>query len=466
MLDAMKYYGKYKWIRIILIFILGLSYWIISKEIKPLNCIIPADYTAFKSVRDSIEELEGHKPKPIESLTIEELWLYYAINPCYLPLISDSALWEPGTKIGFKYSDLFNDSLSEGHSYSNRYLVGDFNVVDLKSNNRQTNEIYPKLESLTEFASFPPDLINQLDTIQYGTAEYDSLIAEIKIRLPESSWIFLNFIDKVWKYKMLPINREYSISWNTLYATGQSIVLCEACKDTLIMIGRFATSAKRLDIGNRYDAEGNIAEYYLESLPIGNRRRYYAGLNIITSKNWEWRRVYDSLDLKRDTEVGGGYRHIVMYRDKVELPNFLLITPSKNYPNAMVNNGIHEVALSDVARGMLGTANSLGCLRVSDFAAKFLRWWVPLNCKLFIAYNDTCYHKAIEYEGQIEDYLPFKTEKEGNEFRKWINTYHPLYAEILQIDTTGSHRNGYIIDGYFYFKNEYNEYRKTQKISQ
>jgi hypothetical protein len=453
--------SKYKWRRIILILFLGFSYWIISKEIKPLNCISHADYMAFQEIRDSVEKYSEKPPKPIDSLTIEELWLYYVINPCYLPLIPDSALWEPGTKIGFTYFDLFNDSLPHGHAYENRYLVGDFNVIDKYGNNRQVLEVYPKLQYLKEFEDFPQDIIARIDTTQYGTAEYDSLIAEIKLRLPESSIVLINFIKKVWDYKMLPIKREYSISWNSLFATGQSIVMCEACKDTLIMIGRFATSAKRLDIGIRTDSDGNKTEYYIEHLPTGAKRRYYAGLNIITSKSWEWKRVYDSLDLKRDIEVGGGYRHVVMYRNKVELPNFLLLTPSADYPHAMTNNGIHEVALQDVARGMLGTANSLGCLRVSDFAAKFLRWWVPQNCKFFIAYNDTCYHKKIEFEGDIEDFLPFKTEEEGNRFRKWINTYKPLYADILQISETGNYKNGYIIDGYFFFKDEYDEYLKN-----
>jgi len=417
----------------------------------------------FQSIRDSIEEIESHMPKPINSLTMEELWLYYATNPCYLPLISDSALWEPGTRVGFDYSDLFNDSLSEDHPYANRYLVGDFNVIDRYGNIRQNAEIYPTLTMIKEFKSYPEDLIKRIDTSRYGTTDYDSLIKEISNILPGSSLMLLNFMDKIWKYKMLPINREYSIYGNYVFAAGQSIVMCEACKDTLIMIGRFATSAKRLDIGYYYDAEGNKKEYYLEHLPTGNKRRYYAGLNIISSKNWEWRRAYDSLDLKRDVEVGGGYRHIVMYRNKVELPNFLLLTPSADYPHAMINNGIHEVALTDVARGMLGTANSLGCLRVSDFAAKFLRWWVPQNCKLFIAYNDTCYHKRIDIEGNIDAYLPFKTEEEGNKFRQWINTYKPLYAKILEIDTTGNYKNGYIIDGYYFFKEDYDEYLNNMR---
>ncbi len=397
-------------------------------------------------------------PRPISSLSIEDLWVYYQINPCYLPLIADSGLWEQGKQVGFSYLDLFNDSLPEYSKYRNRYLVGDFNVLDRYGNRNDLNEIYPRLIDLHEFDSLPKELVLRMDSIIYGTKAYDTLIQDIRTQVPEQSDEIINFLYKVWQYKMLAITREYSVYWSSLFAAGQYIVMCEACNDTLVMIGKFATSAKRLTIRHRYDKDGNVHEYYSTRMPTGNSRHYYAGLNTISSKHWEYARSYDYYDKKRDQELGGGHNRIVMYKDKVQLPNFMTIQPSPDYPEAMLRNGIHEVALNDVARGMLGTANSLGCLRVSDFGAKFLRWWIPQNAKLFIAYNDTLYDDLINYDGNIIDFLPFRTEDEGLEFREWINTYHPYQANILEIDEEGSYRNGYIIDGYYHFKDEYDRY--------
>lgn len=400
-----------------------------------------------------------YKPKPIASLSLEELWSYYLINPCYLPLIKDSALWEPGKNIGFDYADLFNDSLPFDHNYRNRYLVGDFNVIDRNGNSNPLQEIYPHIKNLLEFNSTPINILRRLDSLKYGTKAYDSVLLEIDtVMSAESASIFKNFLLKVWSYKMLPISRDYSFYWSSLFSAGQYVVLCEACEDTLVMIGKFATSAKRLNIGHRTNEAELISEYYYTDLPIGRYRNYYAGLNTISSKHWEYGRFYNQLDKQRDEELGGGHNRIVMYRNKVELSNFMLLVPHPDYPKAMKNNGIHEVALSDVARGMLGTANSVGCLRVSDFAAKFIRWWTPQDCKLFIAYNDTCYDNQINYEGNILDYLPFKNEEEGLAFRKWINTFYPFYAKILEIDEEGSYRNGYVIDGYYHFKDEYDKY--------
>jgi hypothetical protein len=129
----------------------------------------------------------------------------------------------------------------------------------------------------------------------------------------------------------------------------------------------------------------------------------------------------------------------------------------------MRQNGIHEVALRGLSRGMLGTANSIGCLRVSDFGSKFLRWWVPQNCKIFVGYKDSLYHNKVTEKSSAESFLPFKNAEEGNAFRKWLNTYKPNEAKILEISETGDYRNGYIIDGYYYFKDEYNKYVSSQK---
>jgi hypothetical protein len=83
---------------------------------------------------------------------------------------------------------------------------------------------------------------------------------------------------------------------------------------------------------------------------------------------------------------------------------------------------------------------------------------VPQNCKLFISYNDDLYHKKFDTKDSISNYLPFKNKNEGDAFRKWINTYKPDEAKILEIGESGDYRNGYIIDGYYYFRDEYEKY--------
>jgi hypothetical protein len=71
----------------------------------------------------------------------EELWEIYLNNPCYLPLIKDSTLWEKGSRVGFNYADLLNDSLPSDHPYKNRYLVADFNAL-LPGNKIRGQESY------------------------------------------------------------------------------------------------------------------------------------------------------------------------------------------------------------------------------------------------------------------------------------------------------------------------------------
>ena len=426
---------------------------------KKTIVLVKSDSTASRKDSSFIHK----KPKPITKLSIKELWTYYLINPCYLPLVNDSNLWEKNKFYGFKYEDLFNEVLAKDHPYSNRYLVGDFNVLDEKGNVLGVEESYPKLTSLHEFNLLPPALVERMDTTKHGTKDYQILIHDIRQTLKDSADLYINFLEKVWKYKMLPIRRMYSVNDEKLFAAGQKIVLCEACGDTLLEIGKFAVSAKRQDFGRYTDKEGNTHKYFKEYLPIGKRRKYYAGKNRISMKNWETERKYEKYDYSHDQDLGGGSSHVTYYEGRVQLPNFLLIEPALGYERAMRHNGIHEVALRELARGMLGTANSIGCIRVTDFGSKFIRWWTPQNCNFFIAYDDARYHKKIDYTGTITDYLPFKTPAEGQSFRKWINTFRPEEAKRLEISDSGDYKNGFILDAYFALEKEYKSYLLKNK---
>jgi hypothetical protein len=347
-----------------------------------------------KSSKDS--SLLEPKNKSIDSLSFEEIRARYINNPCYLALLKDSSMWQAGTKVGYDYNDLLNDSLPSQNPYRNRFIVGDFNSLRIDGKNSGIYEVYPSLTSIKEFNSFPKSLLQRIDTTIYKEDNLKVIYADIKSQYGPKADKLINFIEKVWRYKIIPISREYSINGNNVYSAGQVLVLCEACKDTLKLIGKFATSAKRQDFKFEKDSTGKEIKTPIEYVPTGPRRGYYAGLNRITSKNWESERTYDSLDIDRDNELGGGNNRITIFDKKVELPNFLLIEPDKSYPKSMRRNGIHEIALNYLPRGMLGTPNSIGCLRISDFGSKFFRWWTPQNTKLFIAYNDSLYLKKQE----------------------------------------------------------------------
>ena len=459
--------------KILTIFILGIistSVAIISLNFKgsdeeKINKVTDKDEKSGSPRKDTSQKTIVKKvSKKIKDLTLEELWRYYQINPCYLPLIKDPEQWEKGTQAGFDYEDLFNDSLPKNHKYRNRYLVGDFNVLDRNLNNKGAHEMYPKLLELKDFSGLSRDLVTRMDTTRYATPQFDALIADLRTAKKDSADIYINFLEKVWRYRMVPINREYSLERDNLYAAGQTLVLCEVCEDTLIRLGQFSVSSKRQDPYETVDANGKVHKGYFEYLPYGKRRKYYAGRNRITSKNWETERKYEKYDIARDKEVGGGNNRVTFFKGNVQLPNFLLIKPSAEYEKSMNGNGIHEVALSGLSRGMLGTANSIGCIRVSDFGSKFVRWWVPQNCNFFISFEDTRYHKKIlSGSDSIRPYLPFRSQEEGDRFRKWINKNYPFEAKQLDIKEDGDYRNGFIIDAYYYLKKEYDAYLSSIK---
>ena len=50
-------------------------------------------------------------------------------------------------------------------------------------------------------------------------------------------------------------------------------------------------------------------------------------------------------DKIRDSITGGGNSRVTYFDGKSQLPNFLLMDPSSEYPGAMKMNGIHEGSL-------------------------------------------------------------------------------------------------------------------------
>jgi len=409
-----------------------------------------------------LQNVPENFPPRVDELSQELIALYSKTNSCYLPLLKDPALYDTGSKVGFEWSELFNDSLAKESQYNNRYLVGDFMALNEELESRGIEEKNPSLEDLIDFKEYDKKLFELFDAAERSAEDSDLLYSYIRNKYAGDSIDLLNFYKKVWRFKTPPFVRKFSRMGNAVYASGQRVCLCEAHEDTLLLIAQYATSSKRLEPNIKQDSTGNVVSVsHFEYLPIGKRRHYYASQYRISSKNWERDRKYEESDAKHDKKLGGGNQQVTYYKGRAQLPNFLLMEPTDDYPKAMHQNGIHEVALRELSRGMLGTANSIGCIRLSDFASKFTRWWVPQDARFFVLYTNDRYHKELSLES-IKDQLPFKNEQEGNLFRKWLNEKKPLKAKQMDIDIVGSYDNGFILDAYNLYGQEY---EKNKNVS-
>ena len=159
--------------------------------------------------------------------------------------------------------------------------------------------------------------------------------------------------------------------------------------------------------------------------------------------------------------MGGGNSRVTFFDKKSQLPNFLLIDPSIKYPGAMKMNGVHEGSLTNMSRCMLGTPQSLGCFRTTDYGSKFCRWWIPKYSNFFIYYEEGKYiNKEIPNEDMNGIRLPFKNKEEGNKFRKWVNINYPFYAKKIDLEEDGSCSNCFI---QLAWEKYYSEYIKTKE---
>ena len=416
-----------------------------------------------KVVQDIEAPVSTVKSRPnISELTQEQIRSYAKINSCYLPLLNDSTLYPDNKRSFFSWNELLNDSLAKDNPYRNRYLVGDFMALDENLQNLGIEEINPDLSKLLDFEKYNQELFTLMDAAVDSKDSETALFAYIKKNHPEDSEVLTNFYSKIWKFKTPALNKKFAVINNKAFALGQKLCLCEAKQDTLLLISRFSTSAKSLIPSEKKDETGKVlSTSYVRSLPIGKTRSYYGAQYLITSKNWETARKYENLDKFHDEKLGGGNNRVTFFKTGAQLPNFLLMTPGKDYPKAMRQNGIHEVALSGLSMGMLGSANSIGCIRVTDFGSKFVRWWVPQNAKFFILYAENRYFSELPIES-LEQYLPFKNEEEGNAFRKWLIETKPLKASQLEIDLKGKYDNGHILEAYNLYGKEYEAYQSNR----
>ena len=419
-----------------------------------------------KSEVELVEEGTNQKKEggqKVADLTQEQIKAYAKVNSCYLPLLNDSTLYPDRKRSFYSWNELYNDSLKKENPYRNRYIVGDFMVLDEQLQNRGIEEKNPDLLQLIDFKKYDEKFVTLMDEAIDSKPNQLVLFDYIRKNHPSDSSELINFFLKVWQYKTPGINNKFSVINNKAYAVGQKVCLCEAEEDTLRLVSQFAISSKRLMPSERRDENGKLlSTTYVQNLPLGKGRNYYGAQYLITSKNWETARKYENLDKFHDEKLGGGNNRVTFFKSGAQLPNFLLMTPGKEYPKSMRQNGIHEVALAGLSRGMLGAPNSIGCIRATDFGSKFIRWWVPQNAKFFILYAENRYFAELPMQS-LDKYLPFKNEVEGNAFRKWLVDTKPLKAAQLNIDKEGKHDNGHILEAYNLYGKDYEAYKSSKK---
>ena len=405
---------------------------------------------------------------PLRELSQEQISHRVHSNPCYLPLLRDPNYWPPqyDSTTMFRVKDLFNDSISPNPDledsllFVRRYLVGDFMVLNRDRSVRGIKEFFPRIEELFDWQPYQSEWLK--DVMTFPLYQPDSVLDQARDSLinyvnhnhlisPEGQ---LNFFDKIWRYYGKPIEKTYSFSDSNVYASGQRLCLCEAYEDTLIWVASAGVSSKRLDVKEVMDADSTMTKTYYQLLPLNRLRKYYGGQYTISSKHWERSRPYDNIDIEHDSLLCGGHNQIVYYQGRVELPNFLTMQPHKRFTDAMYRNGIHEVSLRRMPRNMLGTCNSIGCIRVSDYVSKFIRWWVPQDCNFFVAYEPERYHALLD-DVNIADLYPIHSNEEGDLFRGWVNDHYPDYAKHVELGRTGDYMNGYIQQAYFELGDEY-----------
>jgi hypothetical protein len=307
-------------------------------------------------------------------------------NPCYIPILTKM---DRVNNRSFKFDELYNADFPKDHYLSMRYIVGDFNSVDPSGNCRGSYDVFAKDYELREFKNLLAQLkVAKVDPYDKSAVLqwYKNATEADRVTFYEAQWMWNNYLDKVHRYKTEPLNRDPIIEIKgTKYCIGQRMCLCEIKNDTIEMVAQFVTSSR-----NRSSHVGPLTDY-------DGQPRYYAPVCLLSTRYWDKAVTYDSLDAKRDKMMGFSSRHVIKYKGKVDLPNFMHMTPTEEYRRARgYVNGIHEFAVggSGPARYM-GTPISLGCVRLHDYPSKFVRWWTPKNARFFINYEFSRYVQKV-----------------------------------------------------------------------
>ena len=424
--------------------------------------VFPIDIYS-EEIKNKRRKLFLQKEKVEESqFNIEEI---IKENPCYIPIYKNIDYLR---NKNIELENLYNSVLDSMNPYRNRFIVGDLNTLNKEGKSRGIKEKFFNInegwefKELFEFAitnNIPTDSISIIDTRKIKTI-IPNLKEQKKIK--KQLLLYNNYVSKVGRYLEDEIEKEYS-SYGGYRYTGQKLCFCEISEDTILLIAEHITSARgKTRHKTSTDSITGISTYeYSEAFPIGKQRKYYAAHNRITIRNWETSRKYNKSDIYRDSLLGGGNARVTFFDEKSQLPNFMLIDPDPTYPGAMKMNGIHEGSLSNMSRCMLGTPQSLGCFRTTDYGSKFCRWWIPRFANLFIYFDEDRYTNGELPENEMNGIkLPFGNRKEGNLFRVWVNKNYPNYAKKTDLEENGSCSNCFIQAAWEEF---YREYLKTKE---
>jgi hypothetical protein len=334
------------------------------------------------------------KNSEIERFTIKRRMLYFdsialkrsnisiesvvAKNPCYIPILTKM---DRVYDRAFSLNELYNPEFPKSNFLSRRYIVGDFNSTNVNGNCRGSFDLFAKNDKLNEFQDFIKDLKKD----QVSLTDTSSLIKWYKSQTNKRKrihfnafWMWLNYYDKVEKFRTAPLKRDPVITIGGVdYCIGQRLCLCEIQNDTIKMVAQFVTSSR------------NVKLYHGPLRDFDRQPRYYAPKCIITSRFWDNHLIYDSLDLRRDKIMGGGTKMVVKFKRRVYLPNFMNMKPDTDYPGLHVfSNGIHEFAEGGRTTAFyMGSPVSLGCVRLHKYPSRFVRWWTPNKARFFISYQ-------------------------------------------------------------------------------
>ncbi len=292
--------------------------------------------------------------------------------PCRIPFerLKDSKTGEP-----FPLDAALNENDKLPENVRRRYIVADLNSADEDGTCRGVQEHFTRVDDLSEFPRLRAmaaarntdiiSLLNENPQVAVASLENPEQAAALAVELEDLK----NYVEQVHRFKTEPINKAGVFSG---YCVGQTLNYCEIVDGKPKLIYRFVTSS------SRWRPKINA---------------YYAPINYIANRNWSSDRRYTPADGKRDERMGGGRAHIAMFENggnPIEMPNFLHFLPMAGYAGERAN-GIHQIAGGLDSGGTFGSPVSLGCIRLSRYAAKLSRWWTPQQAKFFMYFETEGY---------------------------------------------------------------------------
>lgn len=339
-------------------------------------------------------------------------------NPCGAPFTAEAAVAIPGAP--FPLSSLEISEARPSAAVPIRYIVVDLDTVGADGRCRGINERYPSLDDVSDFALLRRVAQARNVSLRDVSAWSDDEIlasarsflgAQAVSQLPRDRIGFekralFSYLHRVHPFSFRQAGRPESGQVNPVakagfhegYCIGQRVHLCEMQPSGQAReLAVFATSAAH----GRYYPSGS-----------GPPRTYYAPINFVNTRRWanQWGTYLDT-DLYRDFDLGGAHvgrpadsregARVLTYTNNgtAEMPAFVNFVPDRGYVGER-GNGFHERSRAEITASQLGAPVSHGCIRLTNFASKFLRWWVPLGAKVFFAYHPGRYKLHAHPDGR------------------------------------------------------------------